>query len=502
MSPYVDPLSPTPATQSGGGYPAPSAAGESDFEDLLNAQLQLAAEGDDRGGETGAAQTGTETDGQAGAGADTPSGGQGTDGGEFRAANPYSVSGLEEFLAHHNIDLSAITMHKNGVRHWGSEELPMAVTTFRGDRFAVDGLAASEPEQVGGDIFQFHNPKFVEKDGVIHAYFIDHSGEDQFNVGLATSTDGKSWEYQGQVLTRGDGFDSEIASFPAVAYDQGSDTWYMLYQGQDANNEDTICLATSADGRQWDKQGPVVRPGDAGWVSSVDVGTPTLHKEGDTWHVYFHALAEDGRARIGHASGQDLANLSVDEGAVLDVDSEGAESQTVGNRSSIFERDGWYYMVYETSDNGTYSKSSAVWGLNLARAQSLDGPWQKLDGPLLQNSDTGFGHDGPEVLEQDGELYVYYRGQENTTWRVKLENFGEGQLVAQAEEAGAAGEEFQTQDTGADQGQQTAQTDDQAGAGDGQAAQTDDQAGAGDGQAAQTDDQAGAGEAGQDEAAA
>jgi predicted GH43/DUF377 family glycosyl hydrolase len=422
MSPYVDPLSTTAATEAPAPAPSQSSgAADSEFEDILSAQLQTAAESETGGGqEAQAAEDGSPEEA-----------------GEFRAANPYSVSGLEEFLAHHNIDLSAVTMHQDGVRYWGEESLPMAVTSFQGERFAMEGLSAGEAQQVGGDIFQFHNPKFVEKDGTIHAYFIDHSEDDQFNVGLATSQDGVSWEYQGKVLTKGEEFDSEIASFPAVAYDQASETWYMLYQGRNAANEDTICLATSADGREWEKHGPVIQPGDAGWVSAVDVGTPTLHKEGDTWHVYFHALAEDGRVRMGHASGGDLAGLSVDEGAVLDVDSEGAESQTVGNRSRIFQRDGWYYMVYESAANDTYSKDGATWGLNLARAQSLDGPWQKLDGPLLQNPDNGFGHDGPEVLEADGGLYVYYRGEENTTWRVKLEGFGDAQMVAQAEEPGS-----------------------------------------------------------------
>lgn len=360
---------------------------------------------------------------------------------EETSSGQYTVRGLEEFLAAKGIDLSSATMHQDGVRYWGGEALPQAAAIWQGGTFALEGLTTGEVEQVGGDIFQFHNAKFVQKDDTIHAYFIDHS-QGQFNVGLATSTDGADWEYQGTVLQRGEDYDSAIASFPTVSYDEASGQWTMLYQGQDEAGADTICLATSEDGLSWDKQGPIIEPGDAGWVSAVDVGTPTLYNDNGAWHVYFHALAEDGRVRIGHASGEDLTELTVDEGAVLDVDASGAETQTVGNRSNIFQSGDYYYMVYEASANDTYAAGSAQWSLNLARAESLDGPWEKLsDGPLISNPEAGFGYDGPEVLQTNGETWVYFRGEGNTTWRFQLEGLaGEAAAEAESAESGESGE--------------------------------------------------------------
>ncbi|MBI5523030.1 MAG: hypothetical protein HY910_10400 [Desulfarculus sp.] len=308
--------------------------------------------------------------------------------------------------------------------------LPEAISTYGGGYFNQE-VSLSPAQTVGGGIFQFHFPHIIEKDGTYYAYFIDHSQGSLNDVGLATSSDGTNWNYQGKVLTKGgQGIDAREASFPAVQYDSDTGKWYMLYEAT-ADQEDlnTVCLATSDDGRNWEKQGPVIKPGQAGDISAVDVGTPTMFKENGVWNVYFHTLAKDGRVRMGYARGADLQNLTVQKGALLDVDSQGLESGTVGARSNVVKVGPYYYMAYEVcTANPDFGQ--AQWGTNLARSTRPDGGWQKLaGGPLVENPQQGFGYDGPELSIQDGRLYLYYRTAGNTTARREisgLDDLGDG----------------------------------------------------------------------------
>lgn len=302
--------------------------------------------------------------------------------------------------------------------------LPDPISTYDSSYFNKKVLTSGE-EDVGSDIFQFHFPHITEKDGVYYAYYIDHSGGAENEVGLATSTDGVNFEYQGKVLTRGEEYDAEQASFPSVQYDEDTSKWYMLYEGKSAEGDvNSVCLAESDDGVNWTKKGPIISPGDAGEMSSIDAGTPTFFKEDGAWHVYFHGLADDGRVRIGYASGESLEDLTVSKEPLLDVDSSGAESGTVGARSNIIKKDGWYYMAYETS-TAEKQYSEAQWGISIARSRTPDGDWEKLaSGPILSNPEEGFGYDGPELTLDGDHLYLYYRTPENSTARTEIYGLG------------------------------------------------------------------------------
>ncbi|KMY68917.1 hypothetical protein AAU61_04925 [Desulfocarbo indianensis] len=315
-----------------------------------------------------------------------------------------------------------------------AKPLGQAISSYSGERFEAE-VSRSKPEKVGSGIDQFHFPHLVEKDGLYYAYFIDHSGGSENDVGLAISSDGVNFDYQGKVLTKGDEFDDAQASFPGVAYDEDTQTWYMLYEGKSVEGDvNSVCLATSQDGVNWEKQGPIISPNDAGEISNVDVGTPTLFKENGVWHVYFHTFATDGRVRIGYASGEDLTNLTVKQGPLLDTDASGLEAGTVGARSNVVKVGEYYYMAYEVCEAYT-DFGQAEWGTNLARAESPDGPWEKMDGPLLKNKGTGFGADGPELSVQDGKLYLYYRYGGNDTARVELTGLESGAQAMMAHQA-------------------------------------------------------------------
>lgn len=293
-----------------------------------------------------------------------------------------------------------------------------------------------DPEQVGGDIEQFHFPHFVIDGNNISAYFIDHSGGVENEVGLATSKDGVNFEYRGKVLRRDRWYDRLQATFASVYWAGGK--YHMLYEAKaDIGDINSVCHADSDDGVNWTKSGPVIRPScpeaddrmegvptPGSSLAPLDVGTPTLQYDGEKWHVYYHATDRKNRVRIGYASGPTLGKLSVQNVPALDL-GEGEETGTVGWRSNIVQMGDWHYMAYEWASDptkntpNTYEKSR--WGTSLARAASPSGPWQKSPhNPLLRNGNIGFGMDGPELAVIRNRLYLYYRWERNTTWRVRL----------------------------------------------------------------------------------
>ena len=117
-------------------------------------------------------------------------------------------------------------------------------------------------------------------------------------------------------------------------------------------------------------------------------------------------------------------HLTVDQGAALDVDASGPQSGTVGARSNVVKQGDWYYMAYECC-TAAKDFGQAQWGTALARSRTPSGGWEKLDtGPIIANPKTGYGFDGPELSQQDGRLYLYYRMGGNSTARREITGLG------------------------------------------------------------------------------
>lgn len=303
------------------------------------------------------------------------------------------------------------------------------------------------PEPVGRNIYAFHFAHFchLHDDGYwLWAYFIDHSQGSHNDVGLARSRDGLHFDYYGKVLTKGDYFDDAQASFPDVAI--GPDgLLHMLYEGKRADGDvNAVCHATSHNGIDWIKQGPIIIPDNwqarkrygnlptPGKMAAVDVGTPSLVWDHE-WKVFFHVF--DGRrVRMAFASGNDLEHLRCAEEPILD-NTRKVDSGTIGARSNIINGlDGYRYMVHEVS---TYDKwgpnrfEHCWWGSSVARAKDYAGPWEKWNGgAILPRDGTGPGglyrgmaYEVSAVLQDGDKAWIYYRNPSGTTNRVAVRGF-------------------------------------------------------------------------------
>ena len=83
--------------------------------------------------------------------------------------------------------------------------------------------------------------------------------------------------------------------------------------------------------------------------------------------------------------------------------------------TEILENNGTYYLVYQAAAdlNGIYDRNTVC----MASASSPDGPWTKLDAPVLHPTytnnlffDNNAVHD-PCIVPYNGKFYLYYKGE-------------------------------------------------------------------------------------------
>ncbi|MBI4385776.1 MAG: hypothetical protein HY551_00185 [Elusimicrobia bacterium] len=291
------------------------------------------------------------------------------------------------------------------------------------DLFQGNAAFSKEAEAVESS-FGMHFISLPRTQAGLRAYYIKNyetASGGKSAVGAAASPDGTNFSDQGVVLDVGSdpaSWDGRLASFPGVWKD--GETFYLVYEGAglDPSSPGDIGLAISTDGIHFTKHpdNPILRHG-SGW-ESVNVGTPSLWKEGTTWYLFYHGF-DGARVQIGVAAGSDLTRLEKHPGnPVLKTGPpEAWDEGTVGKRS-ILKQGGVYYMMFEGSTRPPYRQ--ARWSSGLARSTDLL-HWEKFqDNPVLPRTEGGFGFDGPELVSLDGKIWAYFRSQGNATERTRL----------------------------------------------------------------------------------
>ncbi|MCA9103151.1 MAG: PEP-CTERM sorting domain-containing protein [Planctomycetales bacterium] len=300
-----------------------------------------------------------------------------------------------------------------------AEHQPLAKLWSDEAHFEVQPEAIGTPSDHMHFLSMFWDADPVDTPGEPHfkAYYIGGPG---FSTRLARSTDGVNFADAGTVLGIGaaGAWDDRIASFSSVWKD--ADTYYLVYEGagQDTAWPGDIALATSSDGVNFTKQGRILTHR-AGTYEKANIGTPSLHKEGDTWYLYYHGF--DGTdVQIGLATGSDLATdmTRVQATPIIPTSAADWDSGTAGKRSRLIKEGDYYYMAYEGSTDQPFDRAS--WSTGIARSLDLL-HWEKLpQNPVIPATGGGFGYDGPEMLYVGDDLYIYYRTGANQTARAKL----------------------------------------------------------------------------------
>jgi uncharacterized membrane protein len=182
-----------------------------------------------------------------------------------------------------------------------------------------------------------------------------------------------------------------------------------------------IGLATSTDGVTWQKHGIILYHSldPTSWEFN-NIGTPFVGYFNNQFYVFYHGDSGvpyvNQRNQIGMASGPDLYHLTKHGDPVLRV-GVGLPSWDawVTSRASVIwdAASGYYYMTFEGSQNAQCNTVNHVpignWGWGIARTQNLDtGTWDQYPyNPIRQTYQGGCANDLPYIFQFGGAIRVY-----------------------------------------------------------------------------------------------
>ncbi|MCP4545972.1 MAG: hypothetical protein GY835_05840 [bacterium] len=242
-------------------------------------------------------------------------------------------------------------------------------------------------------------------------YYVGKNLSNDVGIGLAISTDGVQWERTGRVLDQGSLNDWDLNMGDPFVLVWDSQFW-MWYQGISNSNEKLIGLATSIDGLNWTKYGPVLNRSENGWDSSW-LGGPCVLTVNDHLEMWYDG-GDGSPPKLGLALSEDGINWSkYDDNPVMDGT---LWDQGVGD-SHILKIGPLYHMWYQgnSPEPSTYQ---------VGYAYSDDGiHWSKRDdNPVLPLGPTGAWDElhtsDPSVLYVNSELRMWYDGFDGSNWRI------------------------------------------------------------------------------------
>ncbi len=142
-----------------------------------------------------------------------------------------------------------------------------------------------------------HTPFVLKEDGIYKMWYEGGDG-DVRQMGYATSTNGIDWsKYPGNPVVEAgpEGYDQETAGHGSVLKEAGVyELWYHAEGDQGA----IIARATSPDGLDWTKHGPVLLSDPAGWDDDA-LWSPSVLKVDGTYWMWYSACCWDERLAVG-----------------------------------------------------------------------------------------------------------------------------------------------------------------------------------------------------------
>jgi len=211
----------------------------------------------------------------------------------------------------------------------------------------------------------------VRPDSIYHIFY--HTIHEQTpnatygdTIWHATSENLRNWQIEGPILTVGpEPHDSGAMWAPDVFWDPDAQNWKILYTGNDAQMNQSICLAESPDLYTWAKSphNPVIEPDPEQYVWSRDgwwsnFRDPFVWREDGQWHVLVTALQFMGENTgvLYHGVSTDLINWT-DVGILYHND--GEEPWRVPESPQLHQINDYYWLFFGEFDTGGLSVISS-----------------------------------------------------------------------------------------------------------------------------------------------
>lgn len=242
----------------------------------------------------------------------------------------------------------------------------------------------------------YANRQFIYKDGGIYYMYYNGFETNQSGtgkIGLATSSDGITWNRYSSnpVLSPGAGWE-DFSLYNTAVVKVGS-IWYMLYEGKGnaaGDNTQIIGLATSTNGINWNKytSNPIIRKGFA--YSTNYAAAPNLIYNNGKFYIWIMDSDHRGRWSLIRSQSTDAINWSFADTKEI-YPQYGWEYTSISDASNPIEVSGSVYMYYITGNQVGLSG-----GIGL----------MKYTGTLnsLLNSSTPF-TDATQTLSATSSLY-------------------------------------------------------------------------------------------------
>ena len=250
-------------------------------------------------------------------------------------------------------------------------------------------------------------PEILVENGVYRMWYGAQGGDGHDRILLAESADGLAWETKGVALDHGS---ANHVNDPSVV--KVGDTFFLYYTRAPVDIRDEIALATSTDGRTWQEQGTVFRPGADGAWDSLLVGRPSV-------------LYEHGRFRMWYDGRRDLPTGAPAEG----VPKSDRSVRAVGYAESgdgltwirpqagpVFGEDAGGVHVVRIGDTLVMTSESRE-GTQLA--SSPDGLAWKSEGLFAERSGADvdrFGHVTPFLLVEPEGVALFIGAASSASW--------------------------------------------------------------------------------------
>ncbi len=246
-------------------------------------------------------------------------------------------------------------------------------------------------------------------DGVYRMWYSGVTTGDTYRILYATSPDGYNWTKRGPVISpgfSGTGYDSERVFSTTVMYDEGQ--YKMWYTGQTSSDVRRILYANSTDGETWEYRSLALDVGGAG--ETQEVAYPSVIKDGGTYKMWYSGYpGGSGNWQIFHATSADSVSWTK-QGLVMPIGSPGDDDDYQLYQNAVIKNStGVYRMWYGAS--GT--------ALRILYAESPDGiDWSNRYGVSLYEGPSGSLDEsrvspGNVLLPVDNAGWIWYAGYDS-----------------------------------------------------------------------------------------
>ncbi len=275
---------------------------------------------------------------------------------------------------------------------------------------------ADNPIISGNEVYPNAMQSIIFRDNDLYKmYFIGHSSK-SYEVYLATSSDGLTWEKYGNtpVLKKGEPGNWDDRNVSAGAIIKKDNHYFMYYNGRSIAGYPSapwhIGLAISQDGITWEKYNAPIIDGDPNsWDRKIGVNDVKIIS--GTYYMFYSGMNGINDKKIGLAISDDGINWKKYKNNPIMIPTEKWEGSGIYCPSIILENNK-FKMVYQNSYNNFIS--------GFGMAYSTDGiNWTKdTNNPIFTENNTKNNYSMilyPNFQKTENEYRIYYTGKNSST---------------------------------------------------------------------------------------